>query len=249
MTRAFVILLALAPAAAHAQDAGSEAGSAAGSGSSEAGSVAGSGSMTSTDSADAHLARARDLHAKGDFAHARDELQAAYALDPRPELLFALGQVELNLGHYQAAIGYYEKFIATNPTDEQAALAQQAIGAARVELDRPAPPLPKPAPPKLYAHRWDAIDTTGVAVGGLVALVGGALLYDSHTLDDDHSGSLHTYDERFSRAQTRRLEGIIGVSAGVALAAAALVRWRVTSYEVHLDVHGDGAALGLERAW
>ena len=236
MTRALVILFALAPAAVHAQDAGSDAGSAA--------------ATPTADSADAHLARARDLHAKGDFAHARDELQAAYALDPRPELLFALGQVELNLGHYQAAIGYYEKFIATNPADDQAALAQQAIGAARVELERPAPPpSPKPAPPKVYAHRWDAIDTTGVAIGGLAALVGGALLYDSHTLDADHSGSLHTYDERFSRAQTRRLEGIIGISAGVALAAAALVRWRITDYEVHLDVRGDGAALGLERAW
>lgn len=236
MIRALVILLALAPAVSRAQDAGSDAGSAAGS--------------ASADSADAHLARARDLHAKGDFAQARDELQAAYALEPRPELLFALGQVELNLGHYQTAIDYYDKFIATNPAEDQAALAQQAIGAARVELDRPAPtPPPKPAPPKLYAHRWDALDSSAVAIGGLAALVGGALLYDSHELDDDHAGTLHAYDARFSRARARRLEGIIGISAGVALAAAALVRWRVTDVEVRVDVRGDGGALILGRVW
>ncbi|MBV8762636.1 MAG: tetratricopeptide repeat protein [Deltaproteobacteria bacterium] len=226
MIRALVIVLALAPAVSHAQG---------------------------EDTADAHLARARDLHAKGDYSHARDELQAAYALDPRPELLFALGQVELNLGHYQAAIDYYEKFIATNPAEDQATLAQQAIGAARLELDRPPPPPPppppKPAPPKLYAHRWDSIDTTFVAVGGLAALVGGALLYDAHALDDDHSGTLKQYDDRFARAQTRRIEGIVGISAGVALAAAALVRWRVTEVEVHLDVRGDGGALTVGRAW
>ena len=232
-------MLAMAPALSHAQDTGSGAGSAA--------SASGS---ASAGSADAHLARARDFHAKGDFAHARDELQAAYALDPRPELLFALGQVELNLGHAQAAIDYYEKFIATNPADDQAALAQQAIGAARLELDRPAPPPPpKPAPPKQFAHRWDAIDSTAVAVGGVAVLVGGALLYDAHSLDGDHSGTLHAYDERFSRAESRRLEGIIGISAGVALAAAALVRYRVTEVEVHVDVRGDGGALTVGRAW
>ena len=237
MTRALFIMLALAPAVSHAQDTGSSAGSA------DAGSA-------SADNADAHLARARDLHAKGDYAHARDELEAAYVLEPRPELLFALGQVELNLGHYQAAIDYYEKFIATNPADDQAALAQQAIGAARVELDRPPPPPPpKPTPPKLYAHHWDAIDSTFVAVGGLAAILGGALLYDAHELDDDHSGTLHTYDQRFSRAQTRRLEGIIGLSAGVALATAALVRWRVTEVEVHLEVRANGGALSLGRAF
>ncbi|HSN29163.1 MAG TPA: tetratricopeptide repeat protein [Kofleriaceae bacterium] len=239
MIRALVISLVLAPTVAHAQDAGS--------GAVPAPAPAGS---APTSSADAHLARARDLHARGDFAHARDELQAAYALDPRPELLFALGQVELNLGHYRAAIDYYDKFLATNPAEDQAALAQQAIGAARLELDRPPPPPPpRAAPPPVYAHRWDGIDSTLVAVGGVAALVGGALLYDAHALDDDHSGTLKTYDERFARAQTRRLEGIIGISAGIALAAAALVRWRVTEVEVHVDVRGDGGAVTWGRAW
>ncbi len=239
MIRALVIVLVLAPTVARAQEAGSGA----------APSPPPSGSA-SADSADAHLAKARELHARGDFAHARDELLAAYALASRPELLFALGQVELNLGHYRAAIDYYDKFLATNPAEDQAALAQQAIGAARLELDRPPPPPPpKPAPPKVFAHRWDSIDSTLVAVGGLAALVGGALLYDAHALDGDHAGTLHTYDERFARAETRRLEGIIGISAGVALAAAALVRWRVTDVEVHLDARGDGGAVTWGRAW
>src|SRR4051794_10734892 len=52
----------------------------------------------------APLAKARTLYAAGDFVHAREELLAAYALEPRPDLLFALGQAEFNLHHYREAI-------------------------------------------------------------------------------------------------------------------------------------------------
>src|SRR5262245_20483431 len=65
------------------------------------------------DTVEQHLARVRQLYDKGDFVHARDELLEAYKHEPRPDLLFALGQVELNIGHYQRAIDYYEQFIAT----------------------------------------------------------------------------------------------------------------------------------------
>ena len=58
------------------------------------------------DPVDDHVARARAAHDRGDFVLARDELLAAYKIEPRPALLFALGQVELNLGHYKEAIDY-----------------------------------------------------------------------------------------------------------------------------------------------
>ena len=72
---------------------------------------------------DVHLAKARDFMAARDFVHTRDELMVAYRLEPRAELLFALGQVEFNLGHYQDALDYYQRFAATNPTADQATLA------------------------------------------------------------------------------------------------------------------------------
>src|ERR1043166_6035326 len=100
------------------------------------------------DSVDAHLARVRELYEKRDFARARDELLEAYKHEPRPELLFALGQVELNMGHFAQAIDYYERFIATNPGADQVALAQQAIGAARARIaEQPAVVAPRRPPP------------------------------------------------------------------------------------------------------
>jgi hypothetical protein len=61
--------------------------------------------------------------------------------------LFALGQVELNLGHFAKAIDYYERFIASEPGAEQTALAQQAIGAARAKLAEKPPVVAPPRPP------------------------------------------------------------------------------------------------------
>src|SRR5262245_20944396 len=83
------------------------------------------------------ITRARSLLEHGDAKAARTELATAYKSDPRPDLLFALGQVELNLGNFQVAIDYYEKFIATGPGEEQVSLAEQGIGAARLRLSQP----------------------------------------------------------------------------------------------------------------
>ncbi|OPZ01214.1 MAG: Tetratricopeptide repeat protein [Alphaproteobacteria bacterium ADurb.BinA305] len=69
--------------------------------------------------ADDDLARARELFQRGEHAAARALLLRAYEQTQRPALLFALGQVELNLGNPQAAIDYYEKFIASGPTGER----------------------------------------------------------------------------------------------------------------------------------
>lgn len=47
----------------------------------------------SAEEARAHVARATRAHKEGRFDEARVELEAAYALAPRSELLYALGQV------------------------------------------------------------------------------------------------------------------------------------------------------------
>jgi len=175
--------------------------------------------------ADDHLARVRTLYDQGDFIHARDELLAAYQLEPRPELLFALGQVELNLGHFAPAITYYEQFIATNPAADQIALAQQAIGAARARLGEKPPVAPPPRPPP---HRaWDRVDTTIAALGGATLATGvGFVLYGDH-LGDDHTGSLAAYQRRVSHAERAQWIGAASVAAGALAIGAAVLRWRL----------------------
>jgi tetratricopeptide (TPR) repeat protein len=172
-----------------------------------------------------HLAKGRELYDKGDFVHARDELLAAYQLEPRPELLFALGQVELNIGHYRKAIDYYEQFIATGPAADQIALAQQAIGAARARLaEKPQTVAPLPLP----RHReWD-IENTGIAaLGGTTLLVGAGLLVYGLRLADDRSGRLSEYDDRLSQARLTQWIGASCITAGALAVGGALLRWRL----------------------
>ncbi len=179
--------------------------------------------------------------------HARDELLAAYQLDPRPALLFALGQVELNLGHPKEAIAYYERFKQTNPPPDQAALAEQAIGAARLVLERPPPrPVAPPPPP----HReWDGVDATIASIGGVSVIASGLLLIESSRLADDRSGSLATYAHRIDRAHLARDSAFGCAGAGVLMLGAALVRYQfhLVDTTLSVDASATSATVSLER--
>ncbi len=195
-----------------------------------------------------HLAKARDFMATRDFVHTRDELLLAYRIEPRAELLFALGQVEFNLGHYQEAVDYYERFAAMNPAPDQAALAQQAIGAARIELHRPTPVAPLPVPPP---HReLDALDRTLVVVGGLAVVAGGSLFGYGRHLAEDRQGTLHDYDLRIKHAHIAEWSGGAALATGTLAVAVALLRWRVHLVETVVAVHATdgGVAITLEHA-
>jgi tetratricopeptide (TPR) repeat protein len=178
----------------------------------------------------------RKAAAAGDYEGVRAKLLEIYKADPKPQILFALGQAELNLGNYQAAIDYYEQFIATKPGDEQVALAQQAIGAARMRMAEPAQPTPDPDPPvheeplppapppeHPEGSRWTLTRTGFVALGGAAMLVGGGLLLYSRSLGNDHSGTLSMYDDRIGQARTARWTGAGVVAAGTLLVGVTLV--------------------------
>ena len=178
----------------------------------------------------------RKAYEEGDYETVRKELLKAYTLAPSPQLLFALGQVEYNLGNYEAAIRYYEKYIETRPGERETALAQQAIGAARIKLAQPpAEPTPQPQPapepqperPRVPPRQWYAEDTGLVALGGAAVAVGGGLLFYSHQLGDDRSGSLADYDNRVKQSRTTMWTGIGVASAGVVVIGVTLLRWRL----------------------
>jgi hypothetical protein len=176
----------------------------------------------------------RALFAKGDYEGARKKVLEAYAIVLRPELLFVLGQVEFNLRHWDAAIDAYERFIATNPPEDQVALAQQAIGAARIEKQRPmltkeqlaAMPVP-PRPREPRRREWFTSDTIIVASGGGAVALGAALFVYGRHLGNDRAGSLSDYDKRTDRAQITQWTGGGLAIAGVVAAGVAVVRWRL----------------------
>jgi tetratricopeptide (TPR) repeat protein len=200
------------------------------------------------------VAKVRDLLARDEVTAARDELVKVYQLYPDPQLLFALGQVELQLGNNEAAIGYYERFIATDPSEDQIALAQQAIGAARMRLAQPKdkpvePPPPLPPAPRRYERRWDTAGTVIVIAGGAAILAGGGLLYNAHQIGNDTSGTLAEYDDRLEHAQFRRFAGVGIAAAGAIALGVALVRWRFDRTEVAASPSAGGATVSVSRRW
>jgi tetratricopeptide (TPR) repeat protein len=93
----------------------------------------------------AHIDRAAEAHKAGDLDKALAELQAAHALDPQPQLLYALGQIYTKLGRCAEASDAYLRFLSARANPRTAQVIKQAIDACK---PRPAPePAAAPAPP------------------------------------------------------------------------------------------------------
>lgn len=63
----------------------------------------------------------------GRYANAIEEFETAYKLDPEPALLFSLAQAERLGGRCRAALEHYERYLASNPNDEQTSAARVGI--------------------------------------------------------------------------------------------------------------------------
>jgi len=97
-----------------------------------------------------HVAKATRAHKEGRYDEARVELEAAYALAPRPDLLYALGQVHAKLGHCRDAENYFRRYAATQHDPRVAGVVDQAIAAcqpAAAPASATDPPPPVSAPP------------------------------------------------------------------------------------------------------
>lgn len=102
----------------------------------------------------AHIDKATKAHKEGKFDVALDELKAAYALDPKPDLLFAIAQVYGKLDKCADAITYYEQFLDKTKDAQAKQVVTQAIETCKTKLAASAPPPvveppPEPEPPKV----------------------------------------------------------------------------------------------------
>lgn len=93
-----------------------------------------------------HLTRALELHQAKKFAESLDEMKTAYALDPKPELLYAIAQLHVQLGQCDRALPFYERFLTSNPKESAAAKAKQAIHICKTA---PPPPAAQPDAPAI----------------------------------------------------------------------------------------------------
>lgn len=98
--------------------------------------------------AKAHVDRATKAHKAGDLEKALKELQAAYGLDPQPQLLYALGQLYTKLGRCSEASDAYLRFLASGADAATAQVVKQAIDSCKAPAptepaqDTEEPPLP-----------------------------------------------------------------------------------------------------------
>ena len=191
------------------------------------------------DKAQVHIQKAMEAHKAGNFEEARTHLEAAYAFDPKPELLFALGQVNVKLDRCKDAIDYYERFLATNPSAQASSDTRQAIETCRAKLAASSPP---PPPPPILSTEgtvssssggtrspWyedkigDVLVLSGIAVGaaGLVFYLGARSDLDEAETAPD----LRTYEDRVDSAHTKRTFSVVLVASGAVLVGAGIARF------------------------
>lgn len=181
----------------------------------------------------AHVDAAMKAHADGNFELALTELQAAYDIAPKPELLYAMGQVQAKLGRCKEAIVLYEKFAATQTDADSKAITRQAIDACKVEEpQQPPPPTkpPPPPPPKPSTKQPFYTDVLGDALvgAGVVAGVASVLVYVAARgdLDDaEVAPTLTQYRDDVDAAKTKRAIAVALAIGGGALIAGGIVRF------------------------
>jgi tetratricopeptide (TPR) repeat protein len=80
-----------------------------------------------------HLDRGLKLYQRQKYDEAIDELREGLAIDPQPDLLYALGQAERKRGHCERAIEYYRSCLALVKDASAAAALRVQIERCRVE--------------------------------------------------------------------------------------------------------------------
>lgn len=190
--------------------------------------------------AKAHVARATQAHKDGRYDDARVELEAAYALTPKPELLYALGQVQAKLGHCGDATAYFRRFAATQSDPQVGRVTDQAIAACKPVAPPAAPPEAAPpapaasptppapaAPPE--AARWyhDKLGDALVLAGATAAIVG-LFEYRSAVSDLDAAEAATTvtrYVELVGEAHDKRTTALVLTGVGGLLIAGGIVHY------------------------
>jgi tetratricopeptide (TPR) repeat protein len=207
--------------------------------------------------AKAHMQAAATAYKEGRFDDTLLELNKAYALDPKPELHYSIGQVYIKLGRCDDAIVSYESFLASKPSRERADLANQAIATCKAQKAATPPPPAEPPP----AEVTTAVDTEappgvapvpepiappapvnvdappawykdklglGLAGGGAVLTIVGLVMYSSARGKVDDAESADTYEESQSLYDDAKSQRTTAtVVTVIGLAATGVGVWRL----------------------
>lgn len=183
--------------------------------------------------ADAKIQSATAHYANGELGPALADFAEAYQLDPRPQLLFSMARLQIELADYRGAIARYEQYLGTNPGPKASDAARRGIVEAQQKAGiTPAPakpePEPKPLPPPATRPFYTDPLGDGLAAGGLIGGVTGLVLYLGARSDIDASEkveSLQAHMDLSDRAVRKRNYAVVAGAVGGALMVGAVVRW------------------------
>ena len=181
-----------------------------------------------------HLERGMGHYNQKDYDKALVELKKGQNIDPRPEFLYALGQVYRAKGNCAEALKYYEAFIETAPPPQQAEAARRNTERCKELLappkpeSPPAPLSPVVAPPPTVAEppplalqrpwyrNWTA---HALVAGGVVTLVTGVVVWQQGRLVIDRAWAATTYESYEARARDLSSANAMQKSGVVLMAA------------------------------
>ena len=187
-----------------------------------------------------HMQAAAAAYKEGRYEDTLAELEKAYAVDPMPELHYSIGQVYVKLERCPDAIRSYESFLATQPSQERADLANQAIATCKAQLaaqappPEPVPPAPEPTPATTETQTdtpppwWKDPLGLGLTGGGaVVTVVGLVMLSDARgkISDAENAGSYGKSQELYDDAKSKRTTATVITVVG--LAATGVGVWRL----------------------
>ena len=177
------------------------------------------------------------------FPEAIQALQAAYALEPRREILFAQAQATRLGGDCAAATPLYQRFLDSDPPPRQVEAARIALARCRDAVPGPppatrispspssTPPAAPPEPVKPPSPRgpWYR-DPTGAVLAGSAAIalgVGTGFLIAAGQANDraNRQRTIGEYDVHRLQAESRLRTGRLLVLGGAILGAGAAGRY------------------------
>jgi len=190
-------------------------------------------------SAEDLLKQAGEAYKAGRYDDAAAALQKAYAIDAKPETLFALAQAERLGGHCDIAIPHYKKLLEMLPDFNVAKLVQSNLTLCKPEPQKPEPPKPEPdahpdqpTPQPKVIVRTERASSDKLAVtllaGGTLALGASVGLFVASSSNRDAAADAKTIEinqQINDRADSQRNLGLLTGVVGVGLVSYAIVRW------------------------
>ena len=198
------------------------------------------------------VSEALDHYKEEDFEAAIDDFEAAYAMDPRPELVYNIARSHERALHHAEAIAAYQRFIdlpgttaalrakalasLTSLLEEQSARERASTAAARPPGPDPedggavAAPLGQPLPPPTDRTLEWVLLGSGAALVGAGAVFGVLALDSESRLEDARNSSASNLDELSGIAdevESRALAADILFGAGALTALAGVVLFLV----------------------